>query len=296
MSTLIRSEIAGASIFWTLGEETDHTRYAEALKQAGFGKFTPQRPTEAAALKQTLATQFGGASYDIDPIKGAAQPTFEVCTVRTIDVNNGRNIHDHKLTARVTVTGNVTTDTGDAVLEHTLTERFRRIRSTVSYQAVSKSLVEIVYSLNGTTLRPSGGIYFVPTVGLERWEMVANALESSSPKNRCFSMRVLLDEHTAAAIREALTAEIAREGAAIEAVLHDPATSLQSAGTQLVKANLLRQKIESYEGMFDLILSDLKKELDNNTGREAIAALLHAASAGPVLTDAVTGSLNYAVV
>ena len=116
--------------------------------------------------------------------------------------------------------------------------------------------------------------------------MIANALESSGPKNQCFGLRTLLDEHSAAALRQALTDEIEREAAEIDERLHDSTSSLRTAATQRNKAQALRRKIETYEAAFEMLLPDLKRQIDQATGREAIATLLESASVGPVLTEA----------
>ena len=283
-----RHDIAGLSAFWTLGDDTDFQKYADALKRAGLGKFTPERPTDFAALRDVLYSEFG--SDHVYAVKNSVLPTFEVVTVKPAPKDQdtlGRNEYTHKMTASVTTAGNIETDTGDSGMDYRLTDKFRQLREKVAYHAVSRSLVEIVYSLSGTTLRPSGGIYWIPAEAIERWEMAANAIESAGSKNRTFALRTMMDEHTACAIREALTAEIEREGKLIETALHDPATSLKTARTQRQKADQLRQKIETYECAFTMSLADLKTALDINTGRQAIAALLDSASQGPSLTDAM---------
>ena len=282
-----QNNIAGSAVFWTLGEETRFADFANALKAAGFGGFTPERQSDYAALRNTLERRFPGC--EIFPVKHEAFDTFEVVTVRRGEAT-GRNTYDHKLTAWCRA-GNVVTDTHDAATDASLTEEFRRERERIPYHNVSRALVKIVYHLNGTTLRPSGGIYWIPNASWERWEMIANALEHSGPRNQCFGLRTLLDEHSAAALRQALTDEIEREAAEIDERLHDPASSLRTAATQRSKAQALRRKIETYEAAFEMLLPDLKRQIDQATGREAIATLLESASAGPVLTELDDGAV-----
>jgi hypothetical protein len=283
----IRNDIAGSSVFWTISENTDFSQFTNALKSAGFSKHLPERQTEYAALRDALTADQAGA--EVFPIKGAATATFEVVSVRR-DVDaadtSKRNVFEHRLTAWVTAAGNVQTDTYDSATDDRLTAAFRRNREKVPFHNVSRSLVSIVYALNGVTLRPSGGFYWVPNAAFERWEMVARALELSGPRNRAFALRVVLDEHSAAAMREALANEIARECQEIDTVLSDPQHSLKSAKTQKDKAKQLRRKIESYEHQFTLSLADLKTNLDRAVGIEAVATILESASNGPILTTA----------
>lgn len=277
-----RFDIAGSAVYWTLGESTDFSKFSAALKSAGFHKNIPDRPTDYACLRDALQDDQTGA--EVFPVKGTAQPTFEVVRVRS----NGQektNEYRHVMTAWVTPSGNVETDTGDSATDWRLTDSFRRRRETLPYHAVSRSLVEIIFQLQGVSLRPSGGIYWIPTASFERWEMVANAVEMAGHKNKAFALKTMLDEHSATALREALSNEIERESREIESILSDPETGMKSARTQKIKAKDLRRKIEAYEDAFTISLNDLKKQLDRATGIEAIATVYESAASGPIFAD-----------
>jgi len=274
-----QNNLAGSAVFWTLGEDTDFPALSNSLHAAGFGKFIPERMTERAALKQTLEDNFAGCEvFQV----GASKTTFEVVrVVRSSD--DKRNEYRHIITASLDGWQNVQVDTGDAATEVNLTESYRRNRDTVPYHSMSSALVDIVYALNGTTLRPTGGIYWVPNDNWSRWERVAQAIESAGAKNKVFGLRTFLDENSAAVIREALASEIAREARQIDETLHDPETGLKAAATAKRRANDLRRKIAAYEQAFEMALPDLKRALDEATGQEARATLMDIASAGPML-------------
>lgn len=276
-----QNNLAGSAVFWTLGEETDFNTLCNALARAGFGKFTPERMTEYAALKQTLETEF--PSHEVFPVKGIGI-TFEVVKVER-DQFDKRNEYRHILTATATRWQTVETDTNDGAMDSRLTDHYRQNRDTVPYHNVSRCLVDIVYSLQGTTLRPSGGIYWIPNLNWERWEMIGQAIESAGPKNKVFALRTFLDEHSAAVLRSALADEITREAKQIDSTLTDPETGLKAAGTAKRKANDLRRKIAAYEEAFSMALPELKRALDGATGQEARANLMDIASQGPLLLN-----------
>lgn len=276
-----QNNLAGSAVFWTLGECTDFNRLSTALAAAGFRKFTPERMTDYAALKLALESEFPG--HEVFPVKNAGI-TFEVVKVQR-DQFDKKNEYRHVLTASANEWKNVVTDTNDSAMDVRLTDHFRRNRDTVPYHNVSRALVEIVYSLQGTTLRPSGGIYWIPNHHWERWEMIAQAIETSGEKNRVFALRTFLDEHSAAVLREALAQEISREARSIDETLHNPETGLKAAGTAKRRANDLRKKIAAYETAFSMALPDLKRALDEATGQEAKATLLDAASAGSLFLN-----------
>lgn len=275
-----QNNVAGSAVFWTLGESTDFDKLSNALQSAGFGKFTPERTSDYAALKMTLEKEFP-SPHEVFPVKGSGT-TFEVVKVTRGD-GDGRNEYKHVLTATVNGWNNVEVDNGDQATAANLTEAYRANRQTIPYHSVSRALVDIVFSLTGTALRPTGGIYWIPNNNFERWELVAQAIELAGPKNKVFALRTFLDEHSAAVLREALAAEISREARSIDDTLHDPVTGLRAAATAKRRANDLRRKIAAYEESFQMALPDLKRALDEATGQEARAALMDAASAGPLL-------------
>lgn len=274
-----QNNLAGSAVFWTLGESTNYQSLSNALTMAGFGKFTPERMSDYSALKETLEKEF--SDCQVFPVKNSAN-TFEVVRIKR-DQMDKRNEYHHVLTASVTRWLTIETDTLDATIDVRLSERFNAIRATVPYHNVSRALVDIVYTLGGTTLRPSGGIYWIPNERWERWELVSQAIEKAGEKNRVFALRTVFDENSAQVIREALTVEIQREARAIDATLSDPTNGIKAAGTAKRKANDLRRKIECYEKSFEMTLPDLKRALDEAIGLEAKSTLLDIASTGSLL-------------
>jgi hypothetical protein len=272
------NDIAGSAVFWTLGDLTDHQRLANAFQSAGLAKFTPEPLTNYSALREALDQSHPGC--EIFPVKGSTD-TFEVIRVkRDSDAPEARNVYEVVLTAHATAYGTVEINGATAPA---LTEKFQQLKRTVSYNGVSRAMVDIVYSLGGTTLRPSGGIYWIPNAVFERWEMIAVAVEAAGPKNRCFALRTILDENSANAIREALTQEIARESKEIDDTLSDPTSGMRAAKTARDNDQRLRRKIETYETSFEISLAELRTQLDKAVGIEAKATLLDIASAGPLL-------------
>ena len=277
-----QNDIAGSAVFWTLGEQTDHAKLAQAFRQAGLSKFVPEQLTNYAALRDTLTAEYPGC--EVFPVKGVTD-TFEVVRiVRDKDAPTAKNKYEPVLTARAMRFNTV--EVNDATAPG-LTDKFQTRKKTVAYHALSRALVEIVYSLGGTTLRPSGGIYWIPNAHFERWEMIAQAIEAAGPKNRCFALRTILDENSAAVLREALAQEIAREAKEIDDTLTDPKTGLKAARTAKDRAKALQRKLTAYEASFQMSLQGLRKTLDEAVGIEAKATLLDIANQGPLLTFAM---------
>jgi len=281
MNTL-HNDIAGSAVFWTLGESTDWHCLSQAFRAAGLAKFAPEPVTNYAALRDSLNAAYPG--HEVFPVKGATD-TFEVVRVsREVDpvTNAPCNRYETILTARVDAFQFVYNPAGDRL--ESLTDAVRARKRTVAYSAVSRALVEIVFTLGGTTLRPSGGVYWIPNREFDRWQTVARAVELAGAKNTVFALQTVLDMHSAAVLREALAAEVAREAKEIDETLSDPHTGLKAARTAKRKAQSLRDKLEAYEQQFEMSLADLRKSIDEAVGIEAKATLMDMASDGPLLT------------
>lgn len=273
-----QNDIAGSAVFWTLGEQTDHKQLARAFQSAGLVKFTPEPLTNYAALRAVLEEQYPG--HEVFAVKGATDK-FEVVKIqRGDDPSDTKNEYRLILTAQATRWGQIE---ANGYTDDRLTELFKARKSTVAYHVVSRVMVEIVYSLGGTTLRPSGGVYWIPNASMERWEMIAAAVEAAGAKNKVYALRTILDENSANVLRDALTQEIAREAREIESTLCDPKSGLRAARTAKDRAAGLRRKIETYETSFEISLADLRRELDSAVGIEAKATLMDLAAQGPLL-------------
>ena len=270
----IRYDLAGSSVFWSLGGGTNYTRLAAMLSTEGFGQFTPERMTEYASLRAAIAEHY--TDCEVYPVKGEKN-TFEVIRV-TKDENTKRNEYTRLATISLGKYGVV--HDNDFHMEALLQAAYDRYRSTVHHSSVSRALVDIVMALGGTTLRPSGGVYWIPNDHWDRWCAVVQAVETSGPSNNVFSMRVIYDEHSAAAIREALTAEIEREASNIASAMDELVSNncLKKAAPLKSRAECLRIKLSAYEESFGFCLQNLAKQLQDATTIQATMCLMESAA------------------
>jgi hypothetical protein len=271
----IRNDLAGSAVFWTISGESDYQALAGAMSLQGFSKFTPDVATEYSALRAALEEAYPGHKFF--PVKDHPA-RFEVIKVSPNPYDAKRNQFEHVTTASASKDWQEVTD--DNGLNTDLTERFRKHRQSVTHGCLTEALIKIVFELGGTTLRPSGGVYWIPNHNWERWEALAQAIELAGAKNKLFALRTIFDENSACAIREALATEIAREAKTINDTLTDPESGKRAAANARKNASNLRDKIIAYEGAFTMSLEDLKTQLTQATCIEAKAALLDAAASG----------------
>ena len=270
-----RFEIAGSLVFWQFGQSSELNRLRAALELHGFGDHCPERMTDGAALRAALAEEFPGCKI-FPVVSEKDKDAFEV--VRVVADDKEKNSYEHVLAASLTEHV-VYTDNYDRDQILRLQTSFVGFVSTVPASQLTKTMVAIVMSLGGVTMRPSGGIYWLNVDHWEKWQALCASIEACGPKNRFDACRVVFDQNCIEAIKQALTNEIAREAKLIEETLNDPETGLRAAATAEKRAQALRSKISSYEEAFGVALSELHHTMDEATTIAAKAALMDSARA-----------------
>lgn len=266
--------VAGAIVYWSFGGGTSLYNLRDVLEKNGFGRYSPERMTDGAALRAALAHEFEG--HKVFPIDIEGKTVFEVVKVHA-DKDRLKNDYEHVLTASVTSKQVIELDNYDPELLDRLTDSFRGFVSLVPVSQLTAVMVDIVMSLGGVTMRPAGGIYWVPDAHWERWKKLADDVELTGPKNRVDACRVILDESCLKAVREALSNEVSKEAQAIDETIHCPKTGMKAAESARKRAQALQDKIKAYEQAFSIVLPDLAEQLNKAVTAEATAVILDAA-------------------
>lgn len=268
-----RIDIAGAIVFWSFGAASHLNRLQDCLECHGFTKHCPERMTDGAALKAALAEEF--PAHKVFPIV-KDDNAFEVVRIREDD--GQKNRYEHVLSASVTLRKVETS--GDVDEQNSrIQSSFDSLVSMVPVSQLTRCMVSIVSELGGMSMKPSGGVYWLPEQNWDRWVALVDDVTDCGSKNRFDACRVVLDSNCIEAVRQALTNEIEREAKAIHETITDPESGTRAAKTARKRAESLRDKILSYEDSFGLVLSELHTAMDNATTIEATATFFDLANA-----------------
>ena len=160
----------GAVVFWTLSEFTDRDRLADGLADAGFGDLVPEPRPLAACLKAALQQTLAGPTRIVRPLQG--RDGFSL-----VEERRGRRANAYHQTLAVTVEGEGPSASLDF---HPHDGRADAVRSAFALRRgllachqVTDCLVRIVGRLDGTSLRPGGGMYWLAEHRLPAWEQAA---------------------------------------------------------------------------------------------------------------------------
>ncbi len=267
----------GAVVYWGCST-TDREKLSEKAERCGFGDLVPNKRTPESALFNALKDGVPDAGvtrdYLIQPLKSRNQKGFEV-----VEVHKGteRNSYSALFSARVhsdTVKFSEGLWDYATIDGNTVQDLYDQYRRTLTGAAVGSFLVSVCQRLRGTSLRPSGGIYWIPEDSLDRWNDVTDAVESSAcdyGKSEVFRLRTLLDAQSASAVISAITKEVTDQSDEILEGIGE--LGEKALRTREERSRELKKKVEHYEGMLGESLGKLKTVCDIATKSAAHAAL-----------------------
>lgn len=253
---------AGGVVYWSTSttKREDLKRWLDHL---GMGEMMPAERTDAAALKAALASYCVERKKNdkennqivelaVQAHKDQGKHGYDVATVRR---GVERNSTTQQFGAKVTA-GVVEITHGYCDDSRALQRSYQHFKTELSGSAVSGFLVKAVGMLNGVTLRANGGVYWMPAASIEKWEMIAKAVETAGGYNdekrlvnQCYLLRTPMDAQTFRAVRDAISAEIMAESQAIADEITGGQIGEEALENRKEKLAGLVDRVEAYEGI-----------------------------------------------
>jgi hypothetical protein len=269
-------EIGGGVVFWTLSEWTSRNLLVQHFDRLGLLQFVPEQLATPTALREALEQTLGGARILIRPL--AKRDGFAV--VREERGSTG-NHYVSEMTARVGEGNHPVlyfepNDDRSRLVEQAFYQQLGRI----SNGQLSSALVNVVENLDGTRLRPSGAIYWIPGPRLDDWGRIADAVERSadSGKSSLYLLRHRLDQEAIRAVRDAVVGEVKGEVKRIQGEIVSGELGSRALQARKQQAHDLRDKVNVYEDLLQVGLQGLHQILDDADQAVATASLLIGAS------------------
>lgn len=251
-------QISGAVVYWSAGPTRRET-LRSYLEQVSMEELTPNVRTDAAALKSALLEYCANEKtrkFDlgVEPRQNQARNGFEVMRKKR---GAERNEYEVAFAARIESWGGLIVE-GDANRE-AIQAAFDRHKAQLTGAAIGKLLVDVLARLGGTTLRESGGVYWLPEEALPAFERVAAFVEECGEEqgNKVYLLRTAMDEATVRAVRDAITTEVTKESEAIvQEVMENDFGDEALARRQLLAA-ALHARVSQYERILGEAMSTL---------------------------------------
>jgi hypothetical protein len=163
---------------------------------------------------------------------------------------------------------------------------YARQKDALDAADVSAWLIKIAYQLGATSLRDTGGVYFVPRQSIEAWRLVVGALSlASDRRHNVFQIPAMKNDEAIEAILDAITVEASAEAQAMEDEIVAVAAAYESGATEGTigkralagRANRcasVLSKVASYESLLGVKMDTLRQRLEALQAHVAAVALM----------------------
>ena len=267
----------GVITFWTATETSiDRLRAACEAIDPRLATWVPEKATPLAALRQTLETIYPGYLIRKLDVHGFA----------VVREDRGRDRNDYSAHSAAWFRDDGETlefpATIDRDEERRVRESFRSNRGVLEGGRVGRFLSEVVSEyIDGTSLRQTGGVYWMPDSSREKWERIAAAVERSavSVPSSVYVIHHEMDAAAVRAVRDAIVNEVSVEIARINDEIVNGDLGERALRNRSSEINTLLAKVQRYEGLLDVGLSELRSTLDATKNAAAAAVVLASVSA-----------------
>jgi hypothetical protein len=278
MSALLR--VDGSVTFWSLSESTSLGVLKAKLaaiphpaRADGWACYAPTPRTPQACLRDALASVY--RSMLIRPL--AKRDGFALI--------KETKLHDDVVMANaasVAVTKDGVVDVLKGWVDVVMVKGALDVQAgVVKPSGVTAALVAMLQTeLGAVSLRPSGGVYWLPDASLPAWRQVGEAVEAAAASGRStvYCINHQFDGASIRAVRDALLNDVAREAARIEAEVDGGLLGENALRARARQAQVLQAKVAEYERVLGERLPDAA-ELARKTELTATAARILAQGA-----------------
>lgn len=269
----------GAVVFWNLSE-CWRSSLLDAWDTIGYKGLVPEPRTPQAVLRSALSTIYRGG-HSVEPL--AKKNGFAVAKVYHED---DEVRYEHLLSIRI-----VTRDDGTVSLEtvpyshsvaFAVSKEYNRECDVITPNALSKALVEVIKNVNGITLRPGGGCYWIPDQALEVWEKLGKLTSRCGVglAPQVYTIRHHFDRESVVAVLAAVVQELKNATETIRGEVTSGELGKRALQSRQESVEALWDLAEFYERHLGVALTESKAAISELSQMTSAAALLEMAIGG----------------
>lgn len=264
---------AGAISYWRLSGDTRLAALEAAWRAEGLDeKLLPGEPSAEVALRRSVSAQESSTRRSFKIRGGDFAGGWGLVEVNTRD----GHVNTTELLRAKWDAGNqrIDIDSNYGQLRYDVYDRFPVERASLAPADISAWLIKLANGKSATSLRDSGGIYFVPRGHVEFWRQVGRAVEKCGHK--VFKIPALHNTEAVEAILDAITTEANAEVEAIENDLEkigDEAPGKRALDSRATRCRDLLKKVAEYEALLGVRLPEIQQRVEDLSSAVATAAL-----------------------
>jgi len=263
---------AGATIWWALSGTLHHQSVIDEWEAANLPpEWAPNPPAKGAALKRALMTMATRRTL-VRPLGKRGAYALVVESVQDLEI-------DHETTFKVTLeegeeTWEIKVSPENEPLLQRIETEFYYYLQAMDTTDVSWWLTGLAKQLQAVSLRPRGGIYFLPRTKLELWRRIVGIIRKVSPSVEVFEMPTLSCDEAVRAVLSALTKEAEEAISGYEEDLIEEDLGARALGNRVEKCKEMQQKLKTYEILLGGSMGTIAERLVELEGQLAAASLL----------------------
>jgi len=277
------SAAAGAIVWWRLSGDAPFAPLSAAL--AGLGITPPGAPTPESALRRALPRS-GASRGDRMLARRMDDRGRRLAVVReTADAAQDDLTYNVEIRATLekVTQSDGTSHTVLCTVPHTaaIHAAYDAALDALTADDVGLWLVrKAIDACDGVSLRDTGGVYFIPSHGLQRWRAIGAAVAAHAA-HRFFHVPCFNGDDAVDGILDALSQSVEGSLAAIERAA-DEGLGERAAATQRARVEALRARVARYEGILGAGAAHLHAACDRLAAHSAFGTL---AGMGDALSD-----------
>lgn len=266
---ILDNKLDGRIVFWKT-VDSDKLRVEDAIKDV---IAYPLEDGPNAILRRALCAVYKQPTVLVRPL---ARDGFAV--IEEVRMERG-NEYRELLTAYYDEDASrimLTDETRRTLIE----EAFAKEQGIVPAHRVATALVRVVEAFRGVSLRPMGGVYYIPPHAVEQFEKIAQKIEAAgighgACESCVYSMRTPTDEQTARAVIDAAIAEATIEADRIEQQVASGDLGKRALASREQRSADILAKLESFEALFGSNIEAIKHRIEKVKGAAATAAIMN---------------------
>jgi len=258
---------AGAIVWWRLCGRTEHDKLSAAWALAGHSvDLLPQKATPAAAIKDAVKS----ASSD----RLLARPLGSHAGYAMVhEIPDGDDLeYTTALTVKILVGEPVFEPQGTQLADQ-IDAAFRKEIRQMRQWVVGGWLAKLATTCNAVSLRPTGGIYFIPQADVARFRAWAETFMDIGD-SIVYEVPALESKNAVAAILDAVEREARDELTSIDDEITEDELGKRALRSRERRCVALRTKLEAYSDLLGPALDGITAKLESTKASVVEAMLL----------------------
>jgi hypothetical protein len=268
----------GAVTFWRLAAQLRLDAIKDGLAELGLQDHSPSPRSSLACLRDAISAILArdkkkNMLVPLDDKSGYAVIAAEGDGGMTVGNLWGKVVYVVKIQDNL-----LAMEPHDARVLSEIEDLFRASQGMISAPVAGKCLVDICKLLNGTCLRPSGGIYWMHESVLDLWGHVAQVFAKASEdgKSVVYLIRHSLDMDSVRAVCDSMIQEATSQLETIRAEITSGELGEQALQHREKLAEQIATKLREYEGYLGVSFETTRNLAEQMTDAQAFAALFQA--------------------